>query len=219
MTDDKEAGTPDTEPAPPPSSSLKVMGQTPLLTVFVKDGTISMAEEKRLALFRADADKRRKEDAADRMAARKNPLDGGAIMRTHEFQDAGDGREKVYVLLEFVNARGEPIYVGGEPTKCLADIFANEEGKLSLVIACPRCVQKGIPLGHSQLVINQANRSWHLDLVGAGDPIMWTEEGPTGAMVQRIYRSAGRVMESERITCPRDGWNCHIDKNKIWVGA
>jgi hypothetical protein len=123
--------------------------------------------------------------------------------------------EQAYVELHFLNKRGEPWYEFGEPVKCLADVVMLSATELALVIACPSCKAKGLPLDQCQLRIRQTNKHWELDTSKAGELILWVEgHNPDGTKLVKPYRSAGVVRESERFRCDC-GWSARISMNKI----
>jgi hypothetical protein len=172
---------------------------------FVRGGTTSFGHDMLLQKSIAEADARRAEADEER-----GYVKDGAKVYTNKFSRHGEAPQ-AYVLLDYMTDRGEPLYDHGVPVQCLADIQMLDPldpSNLTLTIVCPSCIARG-PKGSqqfSQLTIQQKNRGWHLDTRTTGELIMF--EG-------RPYRSAGTVMDSEKIRCPDCGWTARIDKNKV----
>ena len=183
----------------------------------VGGGTPSSAEMNRREKAKADAERRRDELEQDKERARVPVDQGGAVMYTNRLKDTSEGTGDAKVLLRFVRINGgvrEPIHNHeGEIVQCLADIIMDageggEIGGLGLIFVCPRCVQQGLSMDESQLLVRQSHRKWTLTSEGAGLPI---------AFDGQVYMSAGTVCESERLVCSRCKWACHIDKNDVVV--
>lgn len=196
---------------PAPEGAVPTMPKVVLpMQMFVRGGTQTSADERRTHDAWVDAEKRRDIAAAEKTVCSFPVEEGGGKMYTHEFAAPGTQElPKAYVLLRFVNSRGEPVYDQGVPLECLTDIIAPDapafKDELMLLICCPVCHER-YPLGDSIMQVRQSNRSWHLDMKHAGELIVF--EG-------RPYKSAGHVMDSEGFTC-RCGTKWRIDKNKIW---
>lgn len=164
----------------------------------------------------ADAERRRDELLAEKKIASVPIDEGGGKMYTNLLADEGEGQlPEAHVLLEFVNNKGEPIYEYGEPLQMVGDIKLTAEqawpGELMLVFYCPRCKERGMPLDHCALHARQSHRKWYLDAKTAGELYVFVGHGQ-----KEPGRSAGKVMDSERLACPACGWACKIDNNKIW---
>jgi hypothetical protein len=172
---------------------------------FVRGGTTSFGHDMELQKNIAEADARRLEADKERGLVKD-----GARVYTNKLSENGS-IPQAYVLLDYLTAKGEPLYDHGVPVQCLADLqMLNplDPGELTLTIVCPSCIARG-PKGSqqfSQLRIRQKNRSWHLDTRTAGELIVF--EG-------HPYRSAGMIMDSEVIRCGECGWAARIDKNKV----
>lgn len=195
------------------------VGSPPTLSVpmaaFVRGGgaVMSTSEWDSIQRFEQDAERRRDVAAMEKKIA-KIPIEhGGGRIYEHRLTSAPE-IEQGYVLLEWVNGRNEKTGL-----QCLADVqaitahanekaaqSANEQVELQLVLVCPRCKERGIPQGQCQLAVRQSNRSWHLDQRHAGEIIAF--EGA-------VYRSAGRVVDSEPIRCPRCAWRARIHNNMV----
>lgn len=174
--------------------------------VFVKGGTTSSAHDKELAKYKAEVEERRRQADMDRASASLPTEEGGAIMHTNKLTDSPDV-EQGYVLLEYVTATGKPQYHNGDQFQCLADVIMISEKELALILVCPQCMSKGLPMDLCQIKVNQSHRPWFLDTKKAGSMIEF--DG-------KVYRSAGEVMDSDRIACMQCNWSVKIDKNKVW---
>lgn len=184
------------------------------MEVFVRGGSSTFANDKRVAELKADAERRRAIADRERALSMKPVEQGGAKMFTNHLTD-NSSVDQAYVELQFLNKRGEPWYEFGEPVKCLADVVMLSATELALVIACPSCKARGLPLDQCQLRIRQSNKSWELDTSKAGELILWMEgHNPDGTKIIKAYRSAGVVRESEKFRCDC-GWSARISMNKI----
>jgi hypothetical protein len=208
--DEKKTPTPEPDPEP------KIFGLP--MASFVKGGTSSMADDRRVAELKADSIHRRKLDDQQRAASLVPIEQGGAKMFTNKLTDNPDV-EQSYVELCFVNARGEPILHETEDVKCLADIVVLSPDELAIIMVCPSCFSKtNMPLDQCQIRIRQSNKKWDLDLSKAGTPIFWNEgRDAEGKKLIKVYRSAGVIRESEKFTCDC-GWSGRIVNNKVFPG-
>jgi hypothetical protein len=205
--DDATAAKP--EPTPEPAATEKPAEPTmfglPLMS-FVKGGTSTSAHDKEVAGWRADDEKRRAEQDVQRKIASVPIEQGGAKMFS---QQTGSPQDTAKVLLDYVNEAGEALILETKPIQCLADIIAgmnhSDPTDLAVVLLCPFCWNKGLPAGRCQMHALQSNRRWHLDSRTEGELIIF--EG-------QPYRSAGKIMDSEPMTCGC-GWRFRIHNNKV----
>lgn len=216
MSEDNSDPKPSTEQQPAeqaPTEQRSLFGFP--MEVFVKGGTTSTRHDNHVAELHADAERRRDEQDAERRLAMIPVEEGGAKMYTNQLSENPEV-QKAYVLLDFVTSRGEPIYEGGRPMQCLADIVTVGATEMALIIACPSCKNRGTPLDQCQLRIRQSNKNWELSPKRYGEIIPWTEDYDrvTGKPIIKIYKNAGTVVESERFSCPC-GWTARIYDNKI----
>jgi len=174
------------------------------VAMFMKGGTPTYAHEMAVKAQHADAERRRDVAAAEHRIASVPLAQGGGKMLGGRISDPQ--KSAAYVLLDYVNARREPLLFRGQPLQCLADIMALDDD-LALMIFCLSCKKRGEPLDHCILRIFKKNRAWHLDTRTSGELILF--EGS-------VYRSAGTIQDSERFTCVC-GWSAHIDRNQIVV--
>lgn len=184
------------------------------MDVFVRGGSSTFANDKRVAEMKADAERRRAIADKERALARRPTDQGGAMLFNNQLTNNASA-EQAYVELQFLNKRGEPWYEFGEPVRCLADVVMISPTELALIIACPSCKARGLPLDQCQLKIRQSNKSWELDTSKAGELILWFEgHNPDGSKIVKPYRSAGVIRESEKFRCDC-GWSARISMNKI----
>jgi hypothetical protein len=178
--------------------------------MFVKGGTPTMAHERQVAELEADAEHRRDMQARERQIASVPIEEGGGKIFTNHMAASPDeaGGAQLYVLLKYMTAHGEDKRQNGDQLECLADVVVGADpggpAKLSLILVCPQCKERGMPQGQAQLRIHQSNRHWELDARKRGEPFLF--EG-------NVYPSAGEVT-SERFTCVC-GWAARIDKNRV----
>jgi predicted RNA-binding Zn-ribbon protein involved in translation (DUF1610 family) len=167
-------------------------------------GTSTSANDKAIAEAEADAERRRDEALAEREMTRLPVEAGGA--RIFENKSLDPGAKDLHVLLDLVNAKGEPHLVAGVPIQCLADIRVVGPNEMAVVVVCPRCINRKIPQGQCQIQVRQSNRNWHLSDKGRGSPL-WFDG--------KMYQSAGTIMDSDRFSCPNCAWSARIDNNKL----
>ena len=191
------------------------------IDMFVKGGTTSRRHDRMVAEEEADAERRRDEQAFMRHMASIPIEEGGARMYENRMalNPTGLPTESAKVELTYLRPSGEPEYNHGKPLKCLADIIVGMDPlkpeELTLIVVCPQCEQR-MPQGQCQIQIRQSNRNWYLDPRTAGELIAWEEQDELGRKRVIPYRSAGRVMDGERFTCPRCDWSARIDNNRVW---
>jgi hypothetical protein len=211
--DDKKESPPVQEPSsvePAP----KVFGLP--LDMFVRGGTSSSANDKRIAELKFESQRRREVADQERAIAQVPVEQGGGKLFTNKLTDDPDV-EQAYVELRFVTARGEPVYHNGEEVKCLADITVLDADELAIIMVCPSCFSKtNVPLDQCQIRIRQSNKRFELDTSKAGELILWVEgRDILGKAIVKPYRSAGLIRECERFQCDC-GWSARIVNNKVY---
>jgi hypothetical protein len=209
MTDEK-TGTSSETPVPvtkPASASPEpqVMGLP--LGMFIKGGTTTIAHDNAVAEYKLDVARRRAVADQERAAAQRPVEEGGAIVHTNKLTDSPDANV-AHVLLKYLTPQGEQKYANGNEFQCLGDIVMVSETELALILVCPGCMERGMPMDLCQIKINQSNRKWELDTRKAGELIMFDDHP---------YRSAGEIMDCERFSCSQCGWAARIDKNRVWT--
>lgn len=210
------------EPKPATTSDSDAQADARAYSVpdmFMRGGTRTSAHDLWEASLTYDEERRRAQDDFDRKAASIPVEQGGAMLYESPLTGSPDV-DKAYVMLDLLTSRGEQAYdQHGKPTKMLCDITVvnHDTMELALIVVCPRCKQNGRPMSRCELTIRQSNRMWHLDTRTEGELIIVEDvDYYTGEKVVENYRSAGKVMDSERFSCGDCGWAAHIDKNRIW---
>lgn len=203
---------PAAEPTPEPIEAPREIFGLPL-AAYVKGGTSTSANDRRIAEVEADAERRRNTADRERALARIPIEQGGGKIYGGPLTDKPEIAQ-AYVELSYLTPRGEPTGL-----KCLADVLVGAHPphptELTLVLVCPRCKERGVPQGQCQIRIHQCNKHWELDTRTSGELILWEEDGKL-----KPYRSAGKVMECERFECGYCGnWSARIDKNCVWPDA
>jgi len=210
--EDAAPKTPSAEPKTEPQEAPREIFGVPL-AAFVKGGTSTSQNDRRIAEVEADAERRRDIAARERAIAKVPIEKGGGKIYSNSLTDKPEIAQ-AYVELTYLTPRGEDTGI-----KCLADVLVGAHpphpAELTLVLVCPRCKARGVPQGQCQIRIHQCNKRWELDTRTAGELIMWEENGNL-----RPYRSAGKIMECERFECGYCGnWSARIDKNRVWPDA
>lgn len=204
VTTDNEKSAPapaSSEPAPTAASG-SVFGVP--VAAFVRGGTTSYRHDLLMKQQAAeDEDRRRVSDEEKRLVATE-----GARMYT---QNLGTPQQHPVVKLLIVNPKSELKLDASRGIHVLADVYSGDNpldpNDLTLNLACPYCWSNGTPLGRCQFKVRQSNRAWHLDPKGVGELIDFDGQ---------VYRSAGTIMESQRIKCPQCTWTFRIDRNRIF---
>ncbi len=199
-----------------PAPSDAAMPRTGILfngQIFVRGGgsVFTLAHEQAAHELYLDAERRRDEADADRRVAQMPVEQGGARLFNAAAGGGNTDIQQAYVLLTFVDRRGDPLRVAGKIDQCLADLFWINEQERHLQIVCPGCIEKGVHQDQAQLRISNLNRGWHLDERTAGTPFQFND-----GYVVKTYRSAGMIVDGEPFECPRCAWRALIDKNKVW---
>ncbi len=185
------------------------------LDSFVRGGTSSSADDKRVAELKFDAQQRRAVSDREKALARIPIESGGSQLYSNQLTEHPE-IEQSYLELHFVNSRGEPLYDHGEPSRCLADVVLLTNDEMAIIIACPSCFAKRKPLDQCQIKIRQTNKNFELDTSKAGSAIYWIDGYRSdGSKIIKVYRSAGVVRESEKFRCDC-GWAARIVKNQIF---
>jgi hypothetical protein len=132
-------------------------------TILVKGGTTSSSYDKEMALRRADAERRRAFQDAQAAVARNNGLsrEGFSIARL------GSAR-----MITQETPRLVLYYMNADKTvrqECKSEITFYEDptrpGAMDMMFAmvCPRCLERGIAEGESQMLIRSSHRKFWID--------------------------------------------------------
>jgi hypothetical protein len=179
--------------------------------VFVKGGTRTQKSEEFFERRYQEAEERRNVSEAEKRLA-KIPIEkGGAQLQSSQFTSRPD-IPKAYIPLTYVDSKGEPIVVNGEPVVCQADLIIGIDPatpmELTLIIVCPRCSREGVKHAQDcQLTIRQSNKMF--EFVAGKGPETFVHDGKT-------FKSAGMIIQSEPFRCGDCGWRARIDRNRVW---
>ncbi len=190
MPDSPEAPTVAPEPAAPPVRDPRVPFAP---VVIMKNGTTSSAFDKEVHRASVDAERRRQEQDADRQAASVGIEQGGAVRKT---LDMGlPGNHPVAVLWC-------PTRDGSRERFMVCDLVDGEadgEVILTLVMICPRCMDRGVPMDQAQMSIRTNHRVWYLDTKTKGLPFRDPD-------TQELHILAGTITGPGPYTC--SGMGC-----------
>lgn len=205
VPENPEAGLPVQAPAPE-EVEASVFGLP--VSMFVKGGTSTSAHDRQVAADEADAERRRAIADAERQAAKDHGIAAGdpdsvSTLYSHEFTEHPEFR-KAYVLLHYMGRGGREVeHIGvGDIIMPDSPMFKDE---LAILLFCPKCKER-LPASQCICTVRQGNRKWELDRRSAGE--LFVFEGQS-------HRSAGKVMDSEKFTCPRCPWSARIDDNRV----
>jgi hypothetical protein len=202
----------DTKPVAPVLDAAVATPEAPSvfgipIASFVRGGTSTGANDKMVAEQRADDERRRNVLDREREIASVPIEQGGGRMYSHNM---GTPQQHPVIKLTLVNPKGEIQFDKAKPIELLCDIISENEADpndLAFIYMCPHCWNKGVPAGRCQYKVRQSNRKWSLDSKGHGDLVVFDGQ---------VYRSAGTIAESERITCPGCHWQFRIDQNRVF---
>lgn len=197
------------QPMSDDTTEKKVIDGAPM--GFVRGGTRTQASEDLFERRYRDAEQRRNVSDAEKRLAQIPIEKGGAQLQSSQFTTRPD-IPKAYIPLLYVDSKGEPIVVNGEPVLCQADLIIGMDPlqpmELSLIIVCPRCSQEAVKHQQdNQLTIRQSNKMFEF-VAGKGPPT-FVHDGKT-------FKSAGMIIQSEAFSCGDCGWRARIDHNRVW---
>lgn len=226
---EQEASKGESEKAEAPQAPEPV--KTP--EAFVRNGTTTSKSYEYYKRRFHEAEKRRdeqKREEADAVRVKgysdKNKSDIASAEAINEATAKGTGTlfqnqftrhpeiPKAYINLKYCDHNGNQVYWEGEAVEGQADLIVGldplKPHELSLIIVCPRCVQKGRDTGkhlqEAQITIRQSHVNFEFK-PGLGPP--------TFVFQGRVYRSAGMIVESEKFRCSHDGWTARIVNNRV----
>lgn len=168
----------------------------------VKGGTSSSAYDNQIAKEKAEEDGRRaREDAKFAVAQRgvQQTPEGLIVSRMGSANFVG--RDSLWLVLYYLKSDGtvrqecksEITMIGGEKQGEIDSMFA---------MVCPRCLERGVPQGRSQMMIRNSHRQFHIDERRKGDVVVLTD--PWGRQHPVIL--CGTVSCDDVIRC--DNYNC-----------
>lgn len=185
--------------------------EAPAPLVIVKDGTTSTAQDRLNHEQRSDAEARRQADDAQRARADGVKLDdsGFTIHRLGSLNLVDGDSPKL--VLHYMNPDGTV------RQDCESEITQElgADGTLVTMFAmvCPKCVARGVAMGHAQMLIRDTHRRFDLDVRKAGPVVV---EYAWGFRKQVVV--AGTVTCHDVIKCDAAGcgYRVRIDDSKVW---
>jgi hypothetical protein len=184
----------DESSAPKPSAQIEAP-----LTSWVKGGTSTSIHEQALKKKRAEAEQRRKEEAARQQIATQDPV--GARRNT---MSLGGHRGHAVVVLEFRNSDGK----ADEWIVCELSVGREDPTSLTLVMCCPFCARKH-GMDEAQFHTSNKHRKFELDTRRAGE--LWVNPKDP----REHYTIAGTIFTQESIPCPTCTWRFQIDNSVL----
>lgn len=204
----------DTTPAPPPApektfyfKGVPIKSESPM--VLVKGGTSTSSYDNEMARRAHEAETRRAHEDALRAKVESAPQDG-AVGRI--------GAQKLVtaespkLVLDYLNRDGSlRQQCISEITACPipGDLLGGVDMMFTLV--CPRCLERGLVSGESQLMIQNRHRKFHIDERKRN---VIPVETPDGTIFVHI---AGTVFVDDIIRCSNFNcnWTVRIDDSKV----
>jgi hypothetical protein len=178
--------------------------------VFMKGGSTSAAYDKQIAQKKADAEARRslqdqQMDVANRPAQLGGPAEV-ARLGSHKMITSESPRLVLRYLNRDKSLRQECI---SEVTSIAGQRPGEIDTMFSLV--CPKCLERGLPQGESQLFVRNSHRKFHLDTRKAGPRIVETPFGRDVVLV------CGTVTVDDPVRCSNFNctWAVRIDGSDV----
>lgn len=181
------------ETTTPPKDAAKSSGviEAPL-TSWVKGGTNTSLHDNEVKRKRAEAEKRRAEEAARQKTVAQDPV--GARSSNLLGRD-----QHPAVVLEIRNSDDK----AEEFIKCELMVGATE-GELILVMCCPFCSRRH-GMDESQFKFSNKHRKFELDTRRQGE--LWVNP----LEPREFVTLAGTIHLTEAVSCPTCGWRFKID--------
>lgn len=176
--------------------------------IIVKGGTTSAAYDREVAERRHAAEVGREHQEKQMRAAAEGDLlttEGFTSSRLHSLRmmDSGSPRLILYYMNRDKTVRQE----------CLAEIVIVGDGDELFTLACPKCVERGIPMGDAQCRVLKSHRYFEIrytnDLVRMIDPFDGKE-----FWVRRLgFVSCQDIIRCSNFNCT---WAVRIDESRVW---
>ena len=177
----------------------------------VKGGTTSAAYDREMEARKQDAERRRAhQDQVRSIGTTHKHVDDLARLGSTQLV----GTDSPRLVLHYMNADGSI------RQDCKAELTMvpkrDDPTKLEMMFAmvCPRCVERGVAQGESQMMIRESHRKFHVDERTKGQVVML--EYAWGLRERVII--AGTVSVDDEVKC--DNYNCtfkcRIDQSKVW---
>jgi len=175
---------------------------------WVEGGTHSSTYTKLLQQSRADINERQQACREDVAEATNEEV--GKIGSTHAHSFSGfNPSKRPCCHVKLVNSKKEV-----EQEQLVDVILDDATGQRMLIFVCPDCVANGVHQANAQMVVRDANRSWHIDDRTAGSTF-WVENA---FGVREYHISAGDIMDTDTLKCgnPFCRFRCKIHKNLMY---
>lgn len=165
--------------------------------VIVKGGTTSSRYDQQIKLKEADAERRRQiQDQREQRAQNLVGEDGSiATLGSHRLINGASPR----LVLQYLNRDRT---VRQECISEITQIEGKDPGTLDTMfsLVCPKCLERGLPQGESQLFVKDSHRKFFLDTKKAGVQVV--EYG----YMKQIVHICGTVTVNDVIRC--SNYNC-----------
>ena len=176
----------------------------------VRGGTTSSAYDNELAERLSQAEQRRAADAAERHLGTIPIEQGGALNFERKLTDPAVHPR---VLLQYVGWGREVLH---EQLCELVYDDLQEPPAHILILVCPECFRRGVPVQFAQMHVRDNHRAWAIDTRGAGQMKAVSNDAMAGGI--EFYHYAGKIMDTDVLRC--DGVNCgasfKINKNFLY---
>lgn len=179
-------------------------------TIIVKGGTTSSSYDNKIAEQRADAEQRRAHEdwVADKV---ERAPEEGAIARIGEQKFLTN--ESPRLVLYYMNRDGSV------RQECLSEITmypipGSFTGDLDIMftLVCPKCLERGVPHGESQLMIQNRHRKFHRDERQKKLVQVMTPFGPQ-IVHQDCTVTVDDIVRCSNFNCT---WTVRIGDSKVW---
>lgn len=191
-------------------SHLRRFRQVRPPSAIVRGGTTSSAYDSEMAQRLSEADQRRAQDAAERHLGTIPIEQGGALNFERKLADPA---VHPMVLLQYVGWGKEVLH---EQLCELVFDDLQEPPAHILVLVCPECFRRGVPVQFAQMHVRDNHRSWAIDTRAAGQMKAVKNQAAVGGI--EFYHNAGKIMDTDILRC--DGVNCgtsfKINKNFLY---
>jgi len=176
----------------------------------VKGGTTPTSYDQQVAASAvADTARRQHQDRQFEIGSRG--LRGGeaASLKSMRLKDQGSPSLVLYYMNRDRTVRQE----------CMGEItmVPLEDGGIEpmFTLVCPRCLERGVPSGHAQLMVRNSHRKFDLDERQKGEVVV-VKNPETGEPIPVIL--AGTITCNDVIRCSNFNctWAVRIDDSKVW---
>lgn len=176
--------------------------------VFVKGGTSSLKYDNLMAKKKADAEARRAhQDQQEKLASVSRGTDGSiARLGSKKLVSSESPRLVLRYLNRDKSIRQECIseitHIGGAEQGTLDTMFS---------LVCPKCLERGLPQGESQLFVRNSHRSFTIDPKKAGPVVVDSVFG------RQVILICGTVSVQDIVKCSNYNctWSVRIDNSNV----